>query len=185
MLELGILFIDGEFNEELANRFRTQLFTVTRLGITDVTLFINSYGGSVYDFLTVYGMIKSFKNLHLTTIVNGYAMSAGAYLACLGDVRRATPGSRIMLHELSSGSNGKLNELKVDMNENKELQEFLTKIVKKVIKNKRFNVNKWLEKDQYMSVKESYELGLLTHNNFEMEIVQPLDLEIEEEEKGE
>lgn len=178
LLDLGIIFVDGEFNTELANKFRKQLFEVVRMGIKYVTIFINSYGGSLYDFMSMYGMIKSFKDLHITTVVNGYAMSAGAYLLCLGDKRMATPGSRIMFHELSSFSEGKLNDMEIDMAESKVLQKFLYKLTEKVIKKKDLDIISWLEKDQYLSINQAYNLGVLTKKNFEIDI-EPTDIEDE------
>ncbi len=172
LYEQGVLFIDGEFDTELANKFRTQYLNCIRNNMKKIVIFINSPGGNLYDFLSIYGLIKATPMVHIETIINGYAFSAGAYLALLGDVRRATEGSRIMFHEMSGGNDGKLNEMILDIKESKTLQRLLTKIIKKTTKIDQYHdINEWLQKDQYFGINEAYKLGVLTSRNCELEII--------------
>lgn len=171
MTEQGVLFVDGEFDESLANKFRSDFLTALLYGNMEITIFINSYGGGVYEFLTIYGLLKSAKGVHINTVINGYAMSAGAYLAMLGNERYATRGSRIMLHELSTGVIGTLTDAKIDLQESNELHKELKKIVRKVVsKDVISDLDEWLSRDRYMNVKEAYDIGLLTHKNYDLKL---------------
>jgi ATP-dependent protease ClpP protease subunit len=88
----------------------------------------------------------------------GKCMSAGAFLLLLGDVRKAYPGTRIMFHELSSQSFGKLNEQEINLEESRCLMKTLYSITKII---NVPNVKEWLAKDRYLGVNEAYKLGVI------------------------
>jgi ATP-dependent Clp protease, protease subunit len=153
-----ILFLEEDFDEESVNKLKKELlYLITVDEEAPVTLYISSFGGSVYDFLTLYGLLKNRK-FRLTTIALGKCMSAGAFLLLLGDVRKAYPGTRIMFHELSSQSFGKLNEQEINLEESRCLMKTLYSITKII---NVPNVKEWLAKDRYLGVNEAYKLGVI------------------------
>lgn len=157
-LEERVVFMEDDFNEESCNELKKQLlWLMTHAEESPVTLYISSYGGGLYEFLQIYGLLKK-KKFPLTTIVTGKAMSAGAYLLMMGDTRMAYPGSRIMFHELSGSIFGKLNEQEIDLKESKELMKTLYGLLSEVEVD---NIKEWLSKDQYLSVKEALRMNIL------------------------
>ena len=157
-LKERVLFMEEEFDEDSCNYLKKQLlWLMTHDEKKPVTIYISSYGGDVYDFLQIYGLLKR-KKFHLTTIAVGKCMSAGAYLLMMGDTRRAYPGSRIMFHELTANSYGKLNEQEIDVKESKQLMKILYNLCEEI---NMEDIEEWLQKDQYLSVKEALKINVL------------------------
>ncbi len=155
-----VVFMEEGFNEPNCNVLKRQLLRLYKKDQKKpITMYISSYGGTIDDFLILYGLIKTLK-CKIITIAIGKCMSAGAYLLLLGDERWAYPETRIMLHELGFGSCfNKLHEQQTHIKESEELQKILTGIVKRKTSIK--NVETYLKDDQYMSPQEALKLGVI------------------------
>lgn len=117
-----------EINE--ADRQLERLCSVFNLTHTPepIKIYIDSYGGVVYQILGLIGIIeKSATPIH--TYVTGTAMSAGFLLSICGHKRFAYPHATFMVHQLSSWSHGKLEEMKEDLKENERLQSVIDSII--------------------------------------------------------
>lgn len=105
--------------------------------VKPIIVYINSYGGNV-DSLNL--LIDTFKNVpnDIYTVCMGTAMSAGALLLSCGDKRFISPSSRVMIHKVSSGTWGNVDDMKVDTDEterqNTEIMKLLAKNTKKSVK---------------------------------------------------
>jgi ATP-dependent Clp protease, protease subunit len=98
-----------------------------------ITIYIESYGGSVYPTLGLISIIeKSVTPIH--TVANGCAMSCGFLLLISGHKRFARKYTTIMCHEIASGTGGKLTEMKDDVKETERLGQILSDITTKKTK---------------------------------------------------
>ena len=157
-----VLFMEKEFDEVSCNILRKQMLAlIADDPNSEITIYISSYGGSVYDFLQLYDIVSmKSRRWKLRTIAIGKAMSAGAYLLLLGDIRLSFEHSRIMLHELAySTSYNKLHEQENYIEESKKLQKILANIVKRKTNIK--NVEVYLKENQHMSPTEAVKLKVI------------------------
>lgn len=112
------------FDEESANKFQLEIAQAHNTGQKIIPVIIDSYGGQVYSLMTMISAIKNAE-LPVATIVEGKAMSCGAVLLTFGKegLRFADPDATIMIHDVSSGGIGKVEELKADIEETSRLDE--------------------------------------------------------------
>ena len=125
-----------------------------------ITLYVNSFGGSVYDGLGLYDTLEGL-DCEVNTICRGSAMSMALILFLAGDNRSITKRSTIMAHSLSSGSWGTVNIQEVDLKESKRLNELLLMILAaKTKKTKKWWSDKIKHDDFYIDPKLSAKLGI-------------------------
>jgi len=114
----------NSFDEKSAKEFQEQVALAHNTGQKVIPVVIDSYGGQVYSLMTMISAIKH-SELPVATIVEGKAMSCGAVLLTFGEegMRFADPDATIMIHDVSSGGYGKIEELKADVKEADRLDE--------------------------------------------------------------
>jgi ATP-dependent Clp protease protease subunit len=114
----------NKFNEKAALEFATKVAVAHSTGQKVIPVVIDSYGGEVYSLMSMISSIES-SELPVATIVEGKAMSCGAVLLSFGEqgMRFADPNATIMIHDVSSGGWGKIEELKADVKEAERLDE--------------------------------------------------------------
>jgi ATP-dependent Clp protease protease subunit len=108
LLKERIIFLGSEVNTQIANRICAQLLLLSAEDPDrDISLYINSPGGSVYDGMAIYDTMQFIKN-DVATIALGMAASMGQMLLCAGTrgKRYALPHARIMMHQASGGIGG-------------------------------------------------------------------------------
>tara|TARA_R110002060_G_scaffold3250_3_gene5122 strand:- start:2619 stop:3221 length:603 start_codon:yes stop_codon:yes gene_type:complete len=112
----------NKFDEEAAKKFDHEIAIAHNTGQKVIPVVIDSYGGQVYSLMSMIGAIKS-SELPVATIVEGKAMSCGAILFSFGDegLRFMDPHATLMIHDVSSGMLGKVEELKADVQEAERL----------------------------------------------------------------
>ena len=153
-----IIFIDDDITDELANGVISQLMYLDSLNNNEITIYINSYGGSVYDGLGIIDAMRRMKS-PIRTICIGKAMSMAAMILMCGNKRQATKLSTIMLHEISSWSRGRFSDLKVHFDEVKRLQEVIISVIKD--NSEIVNPEVSLEKDVYLTAEQSKEFKII------------------------
>lgn len=115
MLEDRILFLNGEVNELTANDIITKLlYLESKDNESDISLYINSPGGSVSDGFAIYDTMKYIK-CDVSTICIGMACSMGAFILSSGarGKRYALPNSEIMIHQPLSGAKGQVSDIQI------------------------------------------------------------------------
>lgn len=114
----------NKFDEKSAKEFQDQMALAHNTGQKVIPVVIDSYGGQVYSLMTMISAIKH-SELPVATIVEGKAMSCGAVLLTFGEegMRFADPDATVMIHDVSSGGFGKIEELKADVKEAERLDE--------------------------------------------------------------
>lgn len=120
----------NKFNEEAVKTFIEDFSKAADSGQPVVPILIDSYGGHVDSLLAMVDIIKS-ATVPVATIVNGKAMSCGSVLFSCGanGMRFITPNSRVMIHEVSSWSGGKVEEIKADAAETDRLNKLVFTIM--------------------------------------------------------
>ena len=120
-----------KFDEEHAQKFRDQVLAVSRTDPSrPVVVYIDSYGGYVDALAKMIETLDEIPNPVVTACM-GKAMSCGAVLLSHGDVRFLGKHSRVMVHEVSSGTGGNVHDMKVDVAETTRLNEhFMTLLAK-------------------------------------------------------
>lgn len=120
----------NKFDEESALKFDQEIAQAHNTGQKIIPVVIDSYGGQVYSLMA---MISSIKNAELpvATIVEGKAMSCGAILTTFGTegMRFMDPNATIMIHDVSSGDFGKIEELKSSVGEAERLNDIVYKMM--------------------------------------------------------
>lgn len=114
----------NKFDEAAAKDFASRMAAAHSTGQKVIPVIIDSYGGQVYSLMSMIAQIRA-SELPVATIVEGKAMSCGAVLLSFGEqgMRFADPDATIMIHDVSSGGRGKIEELKADVAEADRLDE--------------------------------------------------------------
>jgi len=114
----------NKFDEDSAKEFVSQIASAHNTGQKVIPVIIDSYGGQVYALMSMISAIKS-SELPVATIVEGKAMSCGAILFSFGEegMRYMDPDATLMIHDVSSWSAGKVEEIKASANETERLNK--------------------------------------------------------------
>jgi ATP-dependent Clp protease protease subunit len=163
LLNERIIFLGEDVNEHTANIVVAQLlYLAYEDSDKDIKLYINSPGGSVYDGLAIYDTIQHIKP-DVQTIGIGLQASMGAFLLSSGTKgkRYALPSSRIMIHQPSSGTQGKISDQEITLREGLFLKKMLNEILAKNTGQKLAKVEKDADRDYWMSAEEAKKYGLI------------------------
>lgn len=163
LLSERIIFLGEGVNEHTANIVVAQLLHLAYEDPKkDIKLYINSPGGSVYDGLAIYDTIQ-FITPDVQTIGIGLQASMGAFLLSSGTKgkRFALPNSRIMIHQPSSGTQGKVTDQEITLRESIYLKQRLNEILAKNTGQKLAKIEKDADRDFWMSAKEAVEYGIV------------------------
>jgi len=114
----------NKFDEKAAKDFQQQIAQAHNTGQKIIPVIIDSYGGQVYSLMAMISAIKH-SELQVATIIEGKAMSCGAILFSFGEegLRFMDPDSTLMIHDVSSMSYGKVEEIKVSAEETDRLNK--------------------------------------------------------------
>lgn len=163
LLKDRIIFLGEDVNSHTANLIVAQLlFLAHEDPKKDIKLYINSPGGSVYDGLAIIDTMN-FIQSDVQTIGIGLQASMGAMLLSCGakGKRYILPNSRVMIHQPSSGTEGKITDQEIALKEGiflkKRLAEIFAKNTGKDIK----TVEKDMDRDNWMSAEEALQYGIV------------------------
>lgn len=153
-----ILFIDDIIDHDLANGIISQLMYLDSINNNEISIYINSPGGTVYDGLAILDVMDLIKS-PIKTVCTGKAMSMAAIILLYGNTRVSTKRSTIMLHQMSTLVGGRLSDISIDYKEAKRLENILYETIKE--KTNIQNIDNKLLTDWYISPKEAKELGII------------------------
>lgn len=163
LLNERVIFLGEDVNEHTANLVVAQLLHLAYEDPRkDIKLYINSPGGSVYDGLAIYDTIQYIKP-DVQTIGIGLQASMGAFLLSSGTKgkRVALPNSRIMIHQPSSGTQGKVTDQEITLRESIYLKQRLNEILSKNTGQDISKIEKDADRDYWMSAEEAKKYGLI------------------------
>jgi ATP-dependent Clp protease protease subunit len=163
LLNERIIFLGEDVNEHTANLVVAQLLHLAYEDPKkDIKLYINSPGGVVYDGLAIYDTIQ-FISPDVQTIGVGLQASMGAFLLSSGTKgkRYALPNSRIMIHQPSSGTQGKITDQEITLREGLFLKKRLNEILSENTGQKISKIEQDMERDFWMGAAEAKKYGLI------------------------
>lgn len=163
LLNERIIFLGDQVDQNTANLVVAQLLHLAYEDPKkDIKLYINSPGGVVYDGLAIYDTIQ-FITPDVQTIGIGLQASMGAFLLSSGTKgkRFALPNSRIMIHQPSSGTQGKITDQEITLREGLFLKGRLNEILAKNTGQKLSKIEQDMERDFWMGSEEAKKYGLI------------------------
>lgn len=163
LLKERIVFLGTGVDSHTANLIVAQLlFLQSEDAKKDIFFYINSPGGSVYDMLAIYDTMNYIKP-DVQTICMGLAASAAAVLLSSGTPgkRFALPHSKVMIHQPSSGTRGKVTDQEIDLKEALRIKDLLIDIMVKNTGQGHEKIHQDMERDFYISAPEAKEYGII------------------------
>ena len=163
LLKERIIFLVGPVNDNVATLVTAQLlFLESENPKKEISFYINSPGGLVTSGLGIYDTMQYIKP-PVSTLCIGQASSMGSFLLAAGEKgkRFSLPNSRIMVHQPSAGYQGQATDIEIHAKEIISLKNRLNKIYSKHTKKSESDIQKALERDNFMTPKESKDFGLI------------------------
>lgn len=163
LLRDRVIFLDGPVTDQSASLIVAQLlFLESENPEKDISLYINSPGGSVYAGLSIYDTMQFIKP-DVSTICLGMAASMGAFLLAAGakGKRYALPNARIMIHQPSGGSQGTAADIEIQAREILELRTRLNQILSNHTGKTVEEIGRDTERDNFMSSPEAVKYGII------------------------
>ena len=163
MLNDRIIFLGQPIGDQIANLIVAQLLHLeSEDPEKDISIYINSPGGSIYAGLAIYDTMQFIKP-DVQTICVGIAMSMGALLLAGGaeGKRMSLPNSKILIHQVSSGFQGQATDIEIHANEIIDTRGRLDKILAKHTKQDLEKITHDTERDYFMSADEAKDYGII------------------------
>ena len=163
LLKERVIFLIGPVNDMTANLVVAQLlFLEAENPDKDISLYINSPGGSVTAGMSIYDTMQ-FVKPDVSTLCIGQAASMGAFLLAAGakGKRLSLPNSRVMIHQPSGGFSGQSTDIQIQAKEIMYLREKLNAILANHTGRSAEEIDRDTERDNFMSAKESVKYGMI------------------------
>jgi ATP-dependent Clp protease protease subunit len=163
LLNERIIFLGTPVDDQIANLIIAQLIHLeSEDPDKDISIYINSPGGSVYAGLAIYDTMQFIKPDVATTCV-GIAMSMGALLLAAGaeGKRMALPNSKILIHQVSGGFQGQATDIEIQARETIAIKRRLEEIIAEHSKQAVDKVSKDMERDYFMTAQEALDYGII------------------------
>ncbi len=163
LLEDRIIFLSGEIDDAVANTVVAQLiYLEAKDSSKDISLYINSPGGSVSAGLAIYDTMNYVK-CDVSTICIGMAASMGAFLLSSGTKgkRYALPNSEIMIHQPLGGAQGQASDIKIAAEHILRTKQKLNTILSQNSGRPLAEIERDTDRDNYLSAQEALDYGLI------------------------
>ncbi|GAC1318443.1 MAG: ATP-dependent Clp endopeptidase proteolytic subunit ClpP [Thermoleophilaceae bacterium] len=163
LLNERIIFLGTPVDDQIANLIVAQLLHLESDDPDkDISLYINSPGGSIYAGLAIYDTMQ-FVKPDVTTICFGMAMSMGSLLLCGGTKgkRLALPNSRILIHQPSGGYQGQSADIEIQAREILDLRQRMDEIYAGHTGQDIERVHQDMDRDRYFTPEQAQEYGLI------------------------
>jgi len=163
LLKERIIFLGSDISEASANIVVAQmLFLQANDPKKDIYLYINSPGGSAYDALAIYDTIQYVSN-DVQTVGIGVQASAAAFILSSGTKgkRFLLPNSTVMIHQPSSGTQGKITDQEITLREGLRLKKLLEEIMAKNTGQTLEKIHIDMERDKWLSAEEARKYGIV------------------------
>ncbi len=163
LLNERIIFLGSPIDDTVANLIVAQLLHLESADPDkDISIYINTPGGSVYAGLAIYDTMQFIKP-DVSTICVGIAMSMGALLLAGGAAgkRMALPNAKILIHQVSSGFQGQATDIEIHAKEIIDIRQRLDQIIAKHTGQDYEKVRTDTERDYFMSAEEAKDYGIV------------------------
>lgn len=162
LLKDRIIFLSDEINDSKANIVVSELLYLDSLNHDDISLYINSPGGSVTSGMAIFDTMNYIKS-DVKTICIGMAASMAAVLLCCGTKgkRYSLPNSEIMIHQPLGGAEGQASDIKIAAERIIKLKDKINYILAKRTNKKISEIRKDTERDHFLSAIEAKKYGII------------------------
>ncbi len=162
LLENRIVFLIGEINYARAAEVIMKMLYLDNLKRSEISLYINSPGGSVDDTMAIYDTMR-FIGSKLSTYCIGRAQSGGAVILAAGEKgqRFALPHAKIMLHQPWGGVTGQASDVKIQAEEIIKAKAVINKVLSEHSGQSVEKIQAETERDRYMTADEAKDYGLI------------------------
>ena len=162
LLKDRIIILNGEITDESANAVVAQILYLDSLNHNDISIYINSPGGSITAGMAIYDTMNFVKS-DISTICIGMCASMAAFLLSSGarNKRYSLPNGEVMIHQPLGGAQGQATEIKIAAERILKLKEKLNKILSKNTNQDIKKIEQDTERDYFMSADEALEYGLI------------------------
>ena len=157
-----IIFLGTEIDDYTSNVIQAQLLYLNSQDKADISLYINSPGGVVYDGLGIYDTMQ-FVDCDVSTTCVGMAASMASILLCAGakGKRAALPHSRIMIHQPMGGIRGQASDIEIEAKQILKLKDELYHIIADHSNKTRKQIEADADRDYWMTAKEAMDYGMI------------------------
>ncbi len=165
LLKERIVFLGTQVDQSSANAICAQLLLLEAEDPTrDISLYINSPGGSVIDGLAIYDTMQ-FVSCDIRTIAVGMAASMGQFLLCAGTTgkRSALPHAQILMHQPSGGAQGQATDISIHLRHTIELKKGLAERIAFHTGQPIEKIEADSERDRWFTAREALEYGFIDH----------------------
>lgn len=162
LLKERIVFCSGEIDDNKANIIISQLLYLDSLNNLDISLYINSPGGSVTSGMAIYDTMNFIKS-DVKTICIGMSASMAAFLLSSGQKgkRYSLPNAEIMIHQPLGGAQGQASDIKIAAERILKIKEKLNKLLAQNTEQPLDKISIDTERDYYMDALEAKKYGLI------------------------
>jgi len=162
LLKDRIIFLSGEINDDMANIIVGELLFLDSQNHEDISIYINSPGGSVTAGMAIYDTMNFIKS-DVSTICVGMSASMAAFLLSSGTKgkRYALPNSEVMIHQPLGGASGQATEIKIVAEQILKTKDKINKLLAKNTGQSVKKVENDTERDYYLDASEALEYGIV------------------------
>jgi ATP-dependent Clp protease protease subunit len=163
MLRESIVFLGQEVNDDIANLIAAQLLHLDAQDPgRDISLYVNSPGGSAYAGMAIYDAMQYVQS-DVSTVCLGMGMSAAAMILCGGapGKRFALPNAKIMIHQGSAGYRGTPADIQIAAREVLSMTRRMAEIISRHTNQDVEQVMKDIDRDRFMTPEEAVEYGIV------------------------
>lgn len=162
LLKERIILLNGEINDSLSNVVVAELLYLDSINHDDISIYINSPGGSITSGMAIYDTMNFIKS-DVSTICIGMAASMGAFLLSCGTKgkRYILPNSEVMIHQPLGGVQGQATEIKIAAERILKLKKKLNSILSKNCNQPLEKIEQDTERDYFMDAEESLKYGII------------------------
>ena len=162
LLKDRIIILSGEIDDSLANSIVGQLLYLDSVNHDNISVYINSPGGSITSGMAIYDTMNFVKS-KVSTICIGMAASMAAFLLSSGEkgLRYCLPNSEVMIHQPLGGAQGQATEIKIAAQRILKLKDKLNKILSKNTGKKLSKIEEDTERDYFLSAEEALDYGII------------------------
>ncbi|WP_033345492.1 ATP-dependent Clp protease proteolytic subunit [Catenuloplanes japonicus] len=165
LLRERIIFLGSQVDDAVTNRITAQmLLLASEDSEKDISLYINSPGGSISAGMAVYDTMQYIKN-DVATIAVGMAASMGQFLLCAGTPgkRYALPHARIMMHQLSGGIGGTAADIAIQAESMLHVKKVMNERIAFHTGHTPEEINRDSDRDRWFTAQEAKDYGLVDH----------------------
>ena len=162
LLKNRIILLSGEINDDTANVVIAQLLYLDSINQEDISIYINSPGGSISSGMAIYDTMNLIKS-DVSTICVGISASMAAFLLSCGKKgkRYCLPNSEVMIHQPLGGVKGQATEIDIVAKRILNLRNKINSILAKNTKKNLKQIEKDTDRDYYMNATEALEYGII------------------------